>query len=165
MHNRINGDTFRSHDAGKVLVINDFQQTSTVDLSDVFLYTQIIKEHRSNDIFFIYTSQGSDGIKVIGAFLQQDILGSTVSMDNIEIRKFLTEKVCPLAVGFNDFELDFTILENIEQVVGNLSCSDNHQALNNSRTHHIVELNDVQAVTCDIDLVAGIQSEITVRDF
>ena len=68
-------------------------------------------------------------------------------------------------VRFNDFELDFTILENIEQVVGNLSCSDNHQALNHSRSYHIMELNDVQAVTCDIDFVAGIQSEVTVRDF
>ena len=68
-------------------------------------------------------------------------------------------------VRFNDFELDFTILENIEQVVGNLSCSDNHQALNHSRSYHIMELNDVQAVTCDINLVAGLQSEVAVRNF
>ena len=68
-------------------------------------------------------------------------------------------------VRFNDFELDFTILENIEQVVGNLACSDNHQALNHSRSYHIMELNDVQAVTCDINLVAGLQSEVAVRNF
>ena len=64
-------------------------------------------------------------------------------MDDIEIRKFLTEKVCPLAVGFNDFELNFTVLENIEQVISDLASPDNHQALNHSRTYHIVELNDV----------------------
>ena len=68
-------------------------------------------------------------------------------------------------VRFNYFELDFTILENIEQVISDLACPDNHQALNHSRTYHIMELNDVQAVTCDINLVAGLQSKVAVRNF
>ncbi len=92
---------FWRNDTGHILIANDLQQTGSVDLGNVLFDANRIQEHRSDDVFLHRPPvKVATASKLLALSSKKNVFGSSVSMDDIEIRKFLTKEFRPFTIDF-----------------------------------------------------------------
>ena len=164
----IRDDLLWVDDGTEVHLGGDILEGDTVDLRDETRVGQLAGIEGQHDVLLIEAGQGTEGVGLLDALADQEILVGTVTVDDGRIRELAGEKLAAVTIEVDDLQLalHMGIVHILRDVVGDLTATDDHAAadrlvIDAELLHELVGLIRTRDVADDIPIHDGV---ITTRD-
>ena len=168
LYDVVRDDLLRVDDRAKVHLRGDVLEGDTVDLRDETRVGKLACIEGQHDVLFIEAGQGAEGVGLLDALADQEILVGTVPVDDGRIRELAGEELAAITVEVDDLQLalHMGVVHVLRDVVGDPAATDDHAAadrlvIDAELLHELVGLIRTRDIADHIAVHDGV---ITTRD-
>ena len=168
LYDVVGDDLLRVDDGAEVHLGGNVLEGDTVDLRDETRVGKLAGIEGQHDVLLIEAGQGAEGVGLLDALADQEILVGTVPVDDGRIRELAGEEFAAITVVVDDLQLalHMGVVHVLRDVVGDPAATDDHAAadrliIDAELLHEFVGL----IRTCDIaDDITVHDGVVTTRD-